>query len=185
MGHSERHWLYHSFCWKQLLGQQHAPCATPPSTHAPPLPMHVVFSGGGGAGGGASGGSVSVACTCTSVACAARVTKSRNAADHGGIGALRLRKGAVVTSYHRQACQAALTLNRRGMVRANPGPAAAVEAPPGASAAILDALPPPPPNGASDLPYRDTRADPRRQIASTGGREARTRAAARSDKFAN
>eukprot|EP00964_Phaeocystis_antarctica_P029724 scaffold16766_cov43-Phaeocystis_antarctica.AAC.2 len=64
------------------------------------------------------------------------------------------------------------------MVRANPGPAAAVEAPPGASAAILDALPPPPPNGASDLPYRDTRADPRRQIASTGGREARTRAAA-------
>ena len=91
--------------------------------------MHVVFSGGGGAGGGASGGSVSVACTCTSVACAARVTKSSNAADHGGIGTLRLRKGAVVTSYHRQACQVALTLNRRGMVRANPGPAAAVEAP--------------------------------------------------------
>ena len=116
VGHSGRHWLYQSCCWKQLLGQQHAPCETPPRTHAPSRPMHVVLGGDGGGAG----------------ACAARATESSNAADHGGIGTLRLRTSG--SSLHTMGGR----VERRGHSTKGAwcasrlplrGPAAAVEAP--------------------------------------------------------
>ena len=145
VGHSERHWLYHSFCWKQLLGQQHAPCGTPPSTHAPSRPMHVVFGGeGGGDDGGVSGASGSG--VCTSCACAAHATKRSSNAAVG------LRKRAVGTSLALHVIGRRVKRRRHSTKGAwcesstPPRPrrrsGGAVLAP-GASAAILDILPPP------------------------------------------
>ena len=176
VGHSGRHWLYQSFCWKQLLGQQHAPCGTPPSTHAPSRPMHVVSGGDGGAGGGVSGASVSGACTCTVCAttCTVCATKSSNAADHGGIGTLRLRtRGSSLHTMGRRVkrrghstkgawCASRLPLCRSGGEPSTPPPQWRRRS--GASVPILSPHP---------LHRRTARqtfptADRRRQLTSTG-----------------